>query len=52
MRGLEAIERESQSDLECLLEALPDEQRQAVEVHVFDEEPPTRRRDAIGSQSG
>ncbi|MGO9322797.1 MAG: RNA polymerase sigma factor [Solirubrobacteraceae bacterium] len=36
---LEAIERESQSDLECLLEALPDEQRQAVEVHVLDEEP-------------
>jgi RNA polymerase sigma-70 factor, ECF subfamily len=36
---LEAIERESASDLERLLEALPDEQRQAVEVRVLGEEP-------------
>jgi RNA polymerase sigma factor (sigma-70 family) len=36
---LEAIERESQSDLGRLLEALPDEQRQAVEVRVLGEEP-------------
>jgi RNA polymerase sigma factor (sigma-70 family) len=36
---LEAIERESQSELAQLLQALPDEQRQAVEIRVLGEEP-------------
>jgi RNA polymerase sigma factor (sigma-70 family) len=36
---LEAIERESESELERLLASLPDEQRQAVVGHVLDDEP-------------